>query len=218
MEIKYNIEKDKRKALAEKIGELAGFDVHYCGVPTCAYEIGFFTLDKKNVLSFPDREDTEIIERVIEGLEKAGYLSANEAPNALTISMPKNMLNEEALFNLRRIIANKEQLFKKAFDAASLEITESDETIDFPWFTVTGAEDTDAYTRFITMLCEFAKNQKRVNNKPDTSDNEKYSLRCFLLRIGMIGDEYKSARRVLLRNLTGSSAFRHGGEKNAISK
>lgn len=218
MEIKCNIEKEQRKALAQKIGELAGFDIHYCGVPTCAYEIGFFTLDKENVLTFPDREDTEIIERVIEGLEKAGYLSANEAPNALTISMPKARFTTETIENLRRIIANKEQLFKKAFDAVSLEITESDETIDFPWFTVTGAEDTDAYTRFITMLCEFAKNQKRVNNKPDTSDNEKYSLRCFLLRIGMIGDEYKSARRVLLRNLTGSSAFRHGGEKNAISK
>ncbi|WP_028515219.1 hypothetical protein [Ruminococcus flavefaciens] len=215
MEIKCNIEKDQRKALAQKIGELADFDIHYCGVPTCAYEIGFFTLDKDAVLSFPDRENTEIIERVLEGLHEAGY---NSAPDALTVSMPKNMLNDEALFNLRRIIANKEQLFKKAFDAVSLEITESVETIDFPWFTVTGAEDTDAYTRFITMLCEFAKNQKRVNNKPDTSDNEKYSLRCFLLRIGMIGDEYKSARRVLLHRLTGSSAFRHGGANNETSK
>ena len=208
MEIKYNIEKDKRKALAEKIGELADFDVHYCGVPTCAYEIGFFTLNKDAVLSFPDREDTEIIERVLNGLHEAGYSSA---PDTLTISMPKDMLNEEALLNLRRIIVNKEQLFKRALDADSLEITESEETIDFPWFTVTESDDAQAYSQFVTMLCEFAKNQKRVNNKPDTSDNEKYSLRCFLLRIGMIGDEYKFARRVLLRRLTGSSAFRHGG-------
>ena len=218
MEIKCNIEKDQRKALAQKIGELADFDIHYCGVPTCAYEIGFFTLDKENVLTFPDREDTEIIERVIEELENAGYLSAEEAPNTLTISMPKSQFTTETIENLRRIIANKEQLFKKAFDAVSLEITESDETIDFPWFKVTGAEDTDAYTRFITMLCEFAKNQKRVNNKLDTSDNEKYAMRCFLLRIGMIGSEYKSARRVLLRNLPGNTAFRHGGEKNETSK
>ncbi len=215
MEIKYNIEKDKRKTLAEKIGELAGFDVHYCGVPTCAYEIGFFTLDKDTVLSFPDREDTKIIELVLDGLNEAGY---NSAPDTLTISMPKDMLNEEALLNLRRIIANKEQLFKRALDADSLEITESEETIDFPWFTVTEADDAQAYSKFVTMLCEFAKNQKRVNNKTDTSDNEKYSLRCFLLRIGMIGDEYKSARRVLLRRLTGSSAFRHGGANNETSK
>jgi hypothetical protein len=217
MEIKYNIEKDKRKALAEKIGELAGFDVRYCGVPTCAYEIGFFTLDKDVVLSFPDREDSDIIDHVLEELDKAGYTSEDE-PETLTISIPKDMLNEEAISNLRRIIANKEQLFKQALDADSLEITESEETIDFPWFTVTESDDAQAYSQFITMLCEFAKNQKRVNNKPDTSDNEKYSLRCFLLRIGMIGDEYKSARRVLLRRLTGSSAFRHGGTSNETSK
>ena len=41
-------------------------------------------------------------------------------------------------------------------------------------------------------------------------DNEKYAFRCFLLRLGMIGEEYKAARKVLLRNLTGSSAFRSG--------
>lgn len=217
MEIKYNIEKDKRKALAEKIGELADFDVRYCGVPSCAYQIGFFTLDKDAVLSFPDREDTEIIERVLEGLEKEGYTSEDES-EILTISMPKDMLNEEAISNLRRIIANKEQLFKRALGTNSLEITESEETIDFQWFTVTEADDAQVYSQFITMLCEFAKNQKRVNNKPDTSDNEKYAMRCFLLRIGMIGSEYKSARRVILRNLPGNTAFRHGGEKNAISK
>ena len=208
MEIKFNIGKDRRKELAERISELAGFDVHYCGVPTCAYEIGFFTLNKDAVLSFPDREDTEIIERVLNGLHEAGYSSA---PDTLTISMPKDMINDEAISNLRRIIANKEQLFKRALYADSLEITESEETIDFPWFTVIETDDAKAYSQFVTMLCEFAKNQKRVNNKPDTSDNEKYALRCFLLRIGMIGDEYKFARRVLLRRLTGSSAFRHGG-------
>ena len=41
-------------------------------------------------------------------------------------------------------------------------------------------------------------------------DNEKYAFRCFLLRLGFIGAEYKAARKVLLRNLTGSSAFKSG--------
>ena len=72
------------------------------------------------------------------------------------------------------------------------------------------------------MLCEFAKNLQRVVNKPDTSDNEKYAFRCFLLRLGMIGADYKAARKVLLRNLTGSSAFRHGkpegGADDAVSE
>ena len=44
--------------------------------------------------------------------------------------------------------------------------------------------------------------------KLETSDNPKYTMRCYLLRLGMIGVEYKSTRKVLLRNLSGSSAFR----------
>lgn len=53
-----------------------------------------------------------------------------------------------------------------------------------------------------------------VEIKPDTSDNPKYAFRCFLLRLGFIGAEYKLTRKVLLRNLSGSSAFRNGGADN----
>ena len=65
MNIRFNIEKSQRKALAQKIGELTGSEVKYLGVPSCAYEIGFFTLSKDAVLSFADRMDTEVIERVL---------------------------------------------------------------------------------------------------------------------------------------------------------
>ena len=41
MEIKFNIEKSQRKALAQKIGEMIGAEVEYLGVPSCAYEIDF---------------------------------------------------------------------------------------------------------------------------------------------------------------------------------
>ena len=71
MEIKYNIEKSQRKALAQKISELTGADVRYAGVPSCAYEIDFFTLSKDAVLSFSDRSDSEIVEMVLDGLADA---------------------------------------------------------------------------------------------------------------------------------------------------
>lgn len=221
MNIKFNIEKSQRKALAMKIGELADMDVRYCGVPSCAYEIGFFTLSKDAVLSFADRMDTEVIERVLTGLEKAGYESEEE-PVALTISMPRDFFGEQGLENLLQIIENKETLLKHALNTESLAIKECEETVEFPWFTVEKDGDGDAYAKFITMLCEFAKNLQRVVNKPDASDNEKYAFRCFLLRLGMIGADYKAARKVLLRNLTGSSAFRHGkpegGADDAVSE
>ena len=55
-----------------------------------------------------------------------------------------------------------------------------------------------------------AKDAKRVSSKPTETDNDKYALHCFLLRLGFIGKEYKTARKILLRNLTGNSAFRYG--------
>ena len=221
MNIRFNIEKSQRKALAQRIGELAEMDVRYCGVPSCAYEIGFFTLSKDAVLSFADRMDTEVIERVLDGLEKAGYESEEE-PVALTISMPRDFFTEQSMNNLLQLIANKETLLKHALETESLAINECEETIEFPWFTLKQDGDADAYAKFITMLCEFAKNLQRVVNKPDASDNEKYAFRCFLLRLGMIGADYKAARKVLLRRLTGSSAFRHGkpegGADDAVSE
>ena len=62
--------------------------------------------------------------------------------------------------------------------------------------------------KFITALVGMAKNQKRITAKEKTVDNEKYAFRCFLLRLGFIGTEYKADRKILLRNLSGSSAFK----------
>ncbi len=80
MEIKLNIEKNQRNALAQKIGELTGAEVKYLGVPGCRYQIDFFTLDKNAVLSFSDRIDTDIVEKVLNGLAEAGYESKTVAP------------------------------------------------------------------------------------------------------------------------------------------
>lgn len=216
MNIRFNIEKSQRKALAQKIGELTGSEVKHLGVPSCGYQIGACTLDKEAVL-----HGDELPDDIRSELQKAGY-TAEDEPVTLTISMPRDFFTEQSMNNLLQLIANKETLLKHALNTESLAVNECEETVEFPWFTVEKDGDGDAYAKFITMLCEFAKNLKRVVNKPDTSDNEKYAFRCFLLRLGMIGADYKAARKVLLRNLTGSSAFRHGkpegGADDAVSE
>lgn len=216
MNIRFNIEKSQRKALAQKIGELTGSEVKYLGVPSCGYQIGAYTLDKEAVL-----HGDELPDDIRSELQKAGY-TAEDEPVALTISMPRDFFTEQSMNNLLQLIANKETLLKHALNTESLAVNECEETVEFPWFTVEKDGDGDAYAKFITMFCEFAKNLQRVVNKPDTSDNEKYAFRCFLLRLGMIGEEYKPVRRVLLRRLTGSSAFRHGkpegGADDAVSE
>ena len=72
------------------------------------------------------------------------------------------------------------------------------------------AEKVKAYMHFITALCNMAKNQKRITATAKKVDNEKYAFRCFLLMLGFIGEEYKTARKILLSKLSGSSAFKSG--------
>ena len=55
-----------------------------------------------------------------------------------------------------------------------------------------------------------ARNQKRITAKEKVTDNDKYAFRCFLLRLGFIGAEFKDERKILLRSLSGNSAFKSG--------
>ncbi len=209
MEIKFKCTGAERKRLVQAISEITGENAVYQFMPTCAYTIGTMTVDKEGTLHC---EDGTNIDGLLEELRKRGFIAETEkADNRLTISIPKEKLDEQTLTNLDRILENKGTLIKHALLKDSLEYTVTDTAVEFPWFTLNEPEDTDAYSRFLTSLIDMAKNQKRINNKPDTSDNEKYAFRCFLLRLGFIGTEFKSVRKVLLRNLTGSSAFRNGG-------
>ena len=82
---------------------------------------------------------------------------------------------------------------------------------------VPAADEVKAYTHFIAKLCEMAQNQKRITSKEKEADNDKYAFRCFLLRLGFIGEEFKAERKILLSKLTGSSAFKNpttGGADN----
>ncbi|MDO4157141.1 MAG: hypothetical protein Q4D37_10245 [Oscillospiraceae bacterium] len=201
MEIKFNIDKSERKNLAPKIGEISGNTVQYLGAPTFSYQIEGFMLNKDSVLIAET-----VDEKILAELANAGFpCEVSAEPNRLIVQISSDFLSERTLNRVRRIIENKGELFKSAFKTDSLEIQVTEKTVDFPWFTVEQDGDADAYCICISMLCEFAKNRNRINYKPDTSDNEKYAFRCFLIRIGMVGTEYKAVRKVLLRNLTGFS-------------
>lgn len=209
MKIEFNLTGNDRKNLAKNISEITGFSAEYQYMPTCAYIIGNCTVTKNGTLIIGDDTDEKEIHHLLAELANRGY-AIPDSDNKLTVQMPIDSLSEPTINRIRRIIENKGELFKSAFKTDSLDIIKTEKTVDFPWFTVEQDGDAEAYSTFISMLCEFAKNLKRINYKPDTSDNEKYAFRCFLIRMGLVGENFKAARKVLLRNLTGSSAFRHG--------
>lgn len=220
MTIKFQLTGEKRKELAKTVSEIIGAPAEYQFMPTCAYKIGdFYTVTKEGNLEISDSADGKEVEMMISELSDRGYdVPLDEEENGLTVEMPLELVDDATIDRLRKIVENKGELFKAAFKTDNLEIIVEDDKVCFPWFTVEQYDDTSAYCTFISMLCEFAKNQKRINNKPETTDNPKYTMRCYLLRLGMIGAEYKSTRKVLLRNLSGSSAFRKVGNSNEVSE
>ena len=215
MEIKYNVSGADRKRLVQTIAEILGCDAKYLGVPSCAYQVNCFTVDKNGTVSFDERSDSEKIEKLIDALSDRGFEEETpECADSLVISYPRENISDAALENLRLLVSSKETLIKKALGADDLPIEVSEDKVSFPWFTGWPTpEEVSAYAHFTGKLLGMAKTQKRVTAKEKDSDNDKYAFRCFLLRLGFIGDEYKEARKILLRNLTGSSAFKVHGDK-----
>lgn len=217
MTLNYNVTGSKRKELVSLIANFTGCDAHYKGAPSFAYEVDYFTIDRNGAVSFDDRADTEVIERLIEMLYDNSFVAEPaDEPTGIAIQIPAAELSEAQLLNLHAILDAKGMLIKKALGIDSLPVGRIDERLDFPWFSADSTpEEMQAYMKFITALVDMAKNQKRITAKEKTVDNEKYAFRCFLLRLGFIGNEYKADRKILLRNLSGSSAFKNGQTKEA---
>ena len=240
MRIEFNRTGAERKALVKAISEITGAEAVYKFMPTCAYEIDYFTVTKDGALEFDDRADSEEIENLLEQLAQKGFEgTAAETPDTaaeteteelsaetetsehkptqgqtcesinLTITLPLEIV---AVGNLTKLLDAKGSLIKKALgvDDLGFEINEESKTICFPWFGEVSMDEAMAYTHFVTALCKMTKDAKRVTAKEKEVDNEKYAFRCFLLRLGFIGTEYKAERKILLRNLSGSSAFKAG--------
>lgn len=66
------------------------------------------------------------------------------------------------------------------------------------------------YIQFCLLLSQMAKEVKSASPKPQQHENPKYAMRTWLLRLGFIGDEFKTAREVLTRRLSGDASFRNG--------
>ena len=138
-----------------------------------------------------------------------------ESIDRFSISMRRDFFDEALLSKLDRLIESKSDLFKMAFKTDDLSYDVTDDRVTFAWFPWTKESGEGiAYSTFIDLLTKHLKEQKRVNASKTQTDNPKFAMRVFLIRLGMVGNEYKAARKILLRNLEGSSAFRKGAKHN----
>lgn len=239
MTINYNVTGNQRKRLADYISGFMGTEKKYLGAPTFAYQIGYLTVSKDGAVSFEDRGYNSDIDALMAELESQGFhtedtiakadtaepeaTSGEDAAPAeegatqphgfgLTVTLPAASLPSEAQTNLTSLLTAKGRLIRKALGVDALPVEVSPDTVSFPWFEgrELDADEVKTYTHLIASLCDMARNQKRITAKEKVTDNDKYAFRCFLLRLGFIGAEFKDERKILLRDLSGNSAFKSG--------
>ncbi len=230
----YNLSGSNRKPLVEAISQILDRPAVYQGAPSFSYIIGDFTVDRNGVLSHGSDIHPDFAAVLVSDLQERGFEAEKtaidnmaeasdavqnvpdvtpntDAPDKLTIEVPDIGFTSEVRKNLKKIVASKATLLKQALETDDLPIVELDSKITFPWFTLHNLDgEADAYNRLIAAICKMAKTQKRVTAVEKPIENAKFTMRLFLIRLGFIGDEYKTARKILLRNLTGNSSWKSG--------
>lgn len=230
MEFRFNVTGAERKRLAGAISEILNAPMKYLGAPGFGYEVGGYTVDKEGTVS-GERNDA-----LLDALTERGFafeanaeipiaevpekIETPEEPDRLVIEVPADGFTPEKLDNLAKLVASKAALIKTALGTDELAIISTGETLRFPWFS--GGLDGDtvsAYTQFIAALCKTARKKKRVTAKvQDEFENPRFTMRVWLIGLGMVGDDYKLARNLLLQKLTGNAAWRYGApEKKTAS-
>jgi hypothetical protein len=218
-----------RKEKVKILGKHLGIKPKYLGVPSFAYEIGDFTITR----------DGTIINKAGDEMELDEILNSSEETtetefDSIEISFPMEGHDERTITNLLNMIYSKQSLIKKVFDysenivekelideISTLEslseilttinkenckgIDFNDEKLTFNFI----KGDIHTSSEFLSLLIKKAKELQYTSSKPIETDNDKYTFRTWLIRLGMIGPEYKAHRKTLLSSLTGSSAFRN---------
>jgi len=237
MEIRFNVTGAERKALVTAVSEITGCAAVYKGAPSFAFAVNNYTVDRYGTLVFDGRTEAADARNLLERLAERGFVSEDsfdgdspdkglsetsapmtgDDPERLVIEVPDADFTDTALNNLEKLAAGKAPLIRKAVGLSqsggteTLPIERGDGRIRFPWFPPDSSpEEVTAYTHLVSTLCETARNQARVTAKEKPVENEKYAMRCFLLRLGFIGKEYAVSRKILLKNLTGDGSFKGG--------
>lgn len=226
MEVKYNMTGPARKELVKAIENITGKKAIYKKVPSCAYTVEGYTITKEGTLQWDESVDVSAAKLLVKRLADAGFAAEDlQAENidpdntglveeGLCIQIPKSGISDFELDLVKKMISGKASLIKKATGASNLDVEIKDDVVCFPWFdALPDPEMIRAVSVFITRLIALSKEIKRVTTIEREVENERYAFRCFLLRLGFIGDEYKAERKTLLRNLKGSAAFRDGQKR-----
>lgn len=229
MTIHFEGASERRKELVQAFAEATGAESKYLGAPRFDYQVGGYIIHKDGSVDADDLMDAKEIGLTLHALRAKGFIATNsewgqmeEAPaekelpesirheDGIALSFSKEGLSAESIANVRKLIAAKAPLIKLALELDELPIEEEDDKLTFTWLPITAPHEmVEATAQLLAAILKLVKRLKRVTVVERETDNPRYTFRCFLLRLGFIGDEYRTTRKYLMKGMPGNGSQRH---------
>ena len=212
--VDYNVTGNRRKALVKALERLTGEQAVYQGMPSMAFRVGAYEVSKTGEIT-----GEELSEEYKDALSCAGFTPFSEVddpePVGIVISIPTETITEQTQENFENMTLSKALLIKAMFGLDDLPIDSDEDSVKIRWFQnkEMTPEETQFASDLVTAMIEKSSKQRHVNPEPLETDNLKYNGRVWLNSLGFTGPQYKELRAALLKDLTGSSAWRHGKPK-----
>jgi len=222
-EFRFSVAGQDRKNLVAAISKFLNISSKYLGAPDFKYQVGNYIIDRHGTVfgEYDERLFAQLLEcgfaSPIETSDDAntsetemveGTAEPETEADTISITIPLDGFTPETLDNLCKMVIAKEPLIEKALGVESIPIRVLENGIEFPWFTAEHANDMMAYAQFISALCTTAKEKKRVTAKPQEHfENERFTLRVWLIGLGLVGGQYSRIRQLLTKPLSGNGAY-----------
>lgn len=256
MRIQFHVTGVARKALVNAISEVLNTPIQYLGMPTAAYEVGGYTIDKFGAVTGMDCLELEdslfqmgfkAEEREYDepDTEESGLGGLGATPSAedlaaeaaawaehelldfqnsaqeigqsdcFVVSIPKDGITDAQVQNLCKLIESKRTLLAKAL-GRPLTVKETEETLQFqyPYSEENGVGI--FYSQLTTALVDHVKRHQLVTAQDRPIPSEKFSMRTFMVKLGMNGGEFSAARKWFCRNLSGNASFSNDSSYTAL--
>lgn len=231
-----------RKDIVKVISEHFGVESKYLGAPSFAYEIKTpretYIVNREGkivtaageevgleeLLGGPEAEDEitsydlEIPMKGHTGKTLRNLVNMIYSKQPLikkALGLEENIIEDDFVTKINEVCIDSLESFKEALEGIDegshpgIDFDFQEETITFKYL------ENEAAIKLFALINRNAKAQKRALAKVKPTDNEKYTFRTWITRLGMVGDEYKETRKELLQNLSGNSAFRKGKKEEA---
>ena len=163
-----------------------------------------------------------MLEKALEQLELRGAIVNDSTKMNLFLDVSCIENWEKYQTNLENLYESKGELFQKALDIPFSQVADTSQgkengIISFPYFKSTlNKKELLSDIQFAQIVSSFAENNRTVSQKKSENQNDKFMMRTWLVRAGMVGEEYKFARKMLTKKLEGNSAWQKMMEPTEI--